>query len=142
MVGNENDAARALTGDLEFLGEGCTRRVYVDNDRAVVYKVEHFDTEVDHTSNYDEVETAARLMGTLPSGYALPNMTLYDNGVLAMDYIDGELLGECFCVQGEEHLYCLPEHMASFLSTVSEDCLTWGNTCMRDGILYLIDLGH
>jgi len=142
MVGNENDATLALAGSLEFLGEGCTRRVYIDDAHTVVYKVEHFDQEVAHTSNYDEVETAARAT-VLPDNVRIPAMTLYPNGVLAMEYIDGNPLGECFCTADEEcYDDCLSSDMVDKLSKVSPDCISWGNVILREGIYYLVDLGH
>lgn len=142
MVGNAQDAKRALTGELTYLGEGCTRVVYISDDKTVVYKVERHDLEIDHTSNADEIEAITSLTGKLETGYALPKARLFANGVLAMEYIDGDYLGECYCVGGEEHYACLTSEQESYLSTFGLDALTWGNTCRRDGVIYLIDLGH
>ena len=135
MIGNEHDAAMALAGTLPMIGEGCTRRVYVSGD--VVYKVV-YDADYPNT-NRREYETGQSL--TVPPGMAVPAMTLYPNGVLACEYIVGEYMGECYCVRGEDHMGCLPAETVTILNTISLDCATWGNTCMRDGILYLIDLG-
>lgn len=140
MTGNETEAEQALAGTLEYLGKGCTRIVYINESRTVVYKVEHFDSEPDHTSNYDEYALSDI---TLPEPFVIPNMTLYPNGVLAMDYIDGLMAGECFCTASETcQDDCHPSHIVDKLMTVSPDCATWGNTVWKDGKLYLIDLGH
>lgn len=134
MVGNANDAARALAGTLPMIGEGCTRRVYVSGD--VVYKVE-YDPDYPNV-NAHEYDVASTL--TVPPGMAVPAMTLYPNGVLACEYIVGEYMGECYCVRGEAHMGCHDADTVKILNTISLDCATWGNTCMRDGTLYLIDL--
>jgi hypothetical protein len=141
MVGNENDANLALAGRLELLGAGCTRKVYIDDAHEVVYKVEHFEQEVSHTSNYDEYALSDIV---LPEPLIIPAMTLYDNGVLAMEYVSGGYMsGECYCTQDEEcDDTCMPESLLSILRTISPDCGTWGNSIWKDGKLYLIDLGH
>jgi hypothetical protein len=135
MVGNENDAALALSGNLPMIGEGCTRRVYLSD--GVVYKVEYFDT-VHHTSNADEYALASTLV--VPAGMAIPNVTLYPNGVLAMEYVDGEYRGECYCLPNEEHYGCHDDETTARLSEIGLDVPTWGNTVYRDGMLWLIDL--
>lgn len=139
MLGNENDAALALAGSLELIGEGCTRRVYIDDARKVVYKVEHFDMAV-HTANYDEIE---RSHIVTPHPIVVPTMHLFDNGVLAMEYVNGTMAGECYCLPNEVcDDTCMSEDILSVLRTISPDAGTWGNTVWKDGLLYLIDLGH
>ena len=139
MVGNENDAALALAGSLELIGEGCTRRVYIDNARKVVYKVEHYDL-AEHNANTDEYALGDIVT---PHPIVIPNMHLFDNGVLAMEYVDGSMAGECYCAKDEVcDETCMDEDILSVLRVIAPDCVTWGNTIWKDGLLYLIDLGH
>ena len=139
MVGNAKDAARALAGSLRLIGEGCSRYVYVSDDETVVYKVHRYDEVPEHSTNSDEY---ARRNLVVPKPLAVPPMTLYPNGVLAMPYYRGTMAGECFCTPNESHDdTCLPSHLVDMLYTVGEDCATWGNTVWCGETLYLIDLG-
>lgn len=141
MVGNAHDAALAFNGTLPVLGEGSTRYAYISEDMSTVYKVERFDVSDEHTANRDEYALSKSL--SVPAPYLIPPMTLYPNGVLAMPYYGGTLMGECYCLPDEEHYGCHDEATRAFLYSVSPDCTTWGNTVlMEDGTIVLIDLGH
>lgn len=132
-------AHAALTGDLPYLGEGCTRVTYVWE--GIVYKVE---TAIG--ANHDEYTNAMAARATVPYPFVVPDMTLHYVGtscVLAMPFIDGTATGECIgswigtgCdCDGA----CMPADIADTARRINGDALSWGNTIYRDGLYYMID---
>lgn len=108
MIGNEDNARLALDGYLRLLSaHGSTRIVYIADD--VVYKIEAYG---EIGTNLAEYDNASRLNAILPEGYFVPEVALYDftdGNVLAMDYITGQEMGECYCLDNEPHTdTCMP----------------------------------
>lgn len=140
MIGSEIEAEAALAGTLELLGEGCSRYVYINPSKTVVYKVEHYENGA-HSCNESEFSRAGIV---LPPPIVIPDMFLFPNGVLAMEYVEGTMAGECNCAwTGEEHdETCLPDELVDEVTKISSDAATWGNSVWQNGSLFLIDLGH
>lgn len=139
MIGNEQHAAQALAGTLEFLAEGSTRDCYIAD--GIVYKVDCTDEQ----TNIDEYRNATSLVA--PDPFVIPPVHLFANGVLSMPYIQGVLSGECssnlFDLPCEDEGACMPETVRDIAYTIGQDIATWGNTIyVGDGLYYLIDLGH
>jgi len=139
-IGNANDAARAIAGDFDFIGEGCTRHAYVHN--GIVYKVEDVPG-----ANYSEYENASRVRATVPFPFVVPDMELHYVGnscVLAMPFVEGNPTGECI----GEYLGtgcdcddpCMPHDIAYQANAINGDALSGGNTIKgNDGMDYIID---
>jgi len=122
MVGNIEDATHALNpaAHLMFLlsSHGSTRDVFLIND--VVYKVERQSDWVNATEY--EVMTTKRL----PVGVFYPEVSLYDidgTEVIAMDYIEGTFIYECFCSLSDDTCdsMCMTEHEREFLIPLLDD---------------------
>ena len=140
MIGNYSDAALAAERPEEFyLGEGNSRAAFLIN--GVVYKV------ASH-SFYNESEiTNGELLREygLPAGCDIPDMTLFDNGVLAMEYINGTLMGDCIdailgmpCATPES---CISDHLSMLLTGINFWDQSYGNMIKaNDGTIYLIDV--
>lgn len=138
-IGTAHHAARALDGDLDFIGEGCTRHAYVYE--GIVYKVEDVPG-----ANASEYENAARVRATVPFPFVVPDMELHYVGnscVLAMPFIDGTPTGECIgaylgtgCDCDDT---CMSADIAHTANSINGDALSWGNTIVKDGLYYIID---
>lgn len=124
---------------LPLIGEGNFRRVY--RDGPTVYKIE-YEEGIDFCSNQSEVDNLDRLRAIrLPRGVALPDAYLYVSEgipIVSMAYIDGEAMGECFCLPGEAHLGCLPPGMERDLHALGID-LAYGNVILSGGRYYIVD---
>lgn len=138
--GTAHDAARAIAGDLTYLGEGCMRRTYVND--GIVYKV-----EMAPGANYSEYENAAAIRATVPDPFVIPEMSLHYVGntcVLAMPFIDGDLTGECIGdylgLGCDCPTPCMTPDIAHVANSINGDALSWGNTIVKDGVYYIIDL--
>lgn len=151
MIGNENDAALALSeygntvfGDSEFLfsTDGSSRIVYLIN--GVIYKV-NIDN---YDANREEYEKAAIMRDRLPANVRIPELTLYRiNGqsVLAAEKVTGISSGECWdnflgmectCLPGE----CLDPILIEELNALGWDDPCYGNAIIDNGIVYLVDV--
>lgn len=53
-IGTREDAIRALKGQLPYIGEGAFRKVYINDDRTVVYKVCKLEDNCESDCNKDE----------------------------------------------------------------------------------------
>lgn len=53
-IGTRDDAIRALKGYLPYIGEGSFRKVYINDDRTVVYKVCNLEDNCASDCNRDE----------------------------------------------------------------------------------------
>lgn len=141
MIGNEEDAALALEGEAEYVGEGCTRTVYRVGD--VVYKV-----EVHPGANNSEYLNGLDLRENVPASVIIPPMSLYFDGkVLAMPYIEGETRDECMAryvntPDACDHTACYDDETHTMLSRINYDAVSYGNVVYRGGFYYMIDLGH
>lgn len=138
MIGNEQHAAQALAGTLEYLAEGSTRDCYIAD--GIVYKVDCGD----ELTNVDEYHNATSI--DVPAPFVIPPVYLHSNGVLAMPYIQGVLSGECSSnlldLPCEDDGECMPETVRDIAYTIGQDIATWGNTVRVGELYYLIDLGH
>lgn len=143
MIGNETDAATALHGGGIYVGEGHTRIVYRVGD--VAYKV----NVVSWDYNIEEYDCGEAYRAATPANIVIPDMTLYhigDRTVLAMPYIDGVPVSECFSRYNIEcadstHASCLDDKMAQTLTRFNFDATSYGNVILKDGIYYMVDLG-
>lgn len=139
MIGNIEDATAAFEGALSRIGDGSSRDVYIDNDKKVVYKVEcepgWYSTNQLEWENYNE-------FSDVPLPFVIPETALYDidgSPVIAMEYIDGQLMAECYCSSDECCTdFCLPRALLDIACTIIND--TSGlNFVYRDGFYYVID---
>jgi hypothetical protein len=139
MIGNETDAARALAGVGEYVGEGHTRTVYRIGD--VVYKVARHSA----SENVTEYDNANELRPHTPDNVVVPEMSLHHVAgtiVLAMPFINGKSMGECMGQYGMDcdHSDCYSPGMRNALDDLNNDATSYGNVIHSDGIYYLIDL--
>lgn len=149
MVGTLERAHMALDGLFPCIGEGSFRSAYRDGN--VVYKV-HLPVDEEDVydgwdPNADEFIRWSDIIGrNLPAFIRVPNASLYHvNGesVIAMDYIEGKALGECWCTEGEEHLGCIDFDTAATITNETGIMdLAYGNIIEANGIYWLIDLQH
>src|SRR6478752_102212 len=118
MIGNLADATLAVSGNAEWLGAGAYRGAFLIN--GVVYKV-CLENDVPGTqANLDEWEFYPIACDIVPEGCAVPETMLYAVGpcpVIAMAYVEGTPMGECYCTPDEPHSNCLPLHIETALST-------------------------
>jgi hypothetical protein len=125
---------------LPRIGSGNFRHVY--RDGPTVYKIEYGEG-IDLQCNQAEVDNLDRLRAVrLPRKVALPDAYLYVTDgvpVVSMEYIEGEPMGECFCIPGEAHEGCLPPGMERDLNALGIDC-AYGNIILSDSTYWLIDL--
>jgi hypothetical protein len=146
MIGNADDARLALEmcesgDDSAFLSEGATRKVYKFG--SVVYKVNY---DISSTwgvgnTNRDEFESAHKY-SDIP-GVRIPNMEMYGD-VLAMEYIHGELTGECETEWLGQSCRCEADHLPVGVEEALKDAgydTTWGNVIRNSDGLWLIDMG-
>lgn len=148
MVGNAYDALTALNeyrdrSGMFHIGEGCSRSAYLIN--GVVYKISN--NCASGGENSEEYLRANIMRPNLPQGFAIPDMTLFtveDEEILACEYIDGILTGECSdawlglpCSCGGT---CLSDQTMALIDNVI-DFYDWsyGNVIDCEGVLYLID---
>ena len=138
MIGNQTDAALAADrlATFRFSDEGSSREVYLIN--GVIYKINrNF-----YMDNQSEFLRASTVFNNLPEGYAIPEVALYGD-VLAMEYIEGTLMGDCIdtvlgmeCSTPNE---CIDANDSEILNLMGWDDQSYGNAIRRDGIIYLID---
>lgn len=150
MIGNENDALLALDrrAAQEFIlsTNGSTRVTYLIN--GVVYKV--LRGEIDprwDDANSEEFANAANLRPNLPECVSIPEMTLFefeDTNVLACEFVDGILSGECSdawtglgCEDGG---VCVSERLIRILNGIGWHDSAWGNVILADGVYHLVDV--
>lgn len=142
MTGNIVDATAAYWNETTVFEFGTARRVYLIN--GVIYKVDD-----ECGANNAEMTNYLRIRDTafIPSYIAIPEITEYevnDEIVLAMEYVDGEFIGECFseftggiCDCGTPHLS--PE-VSETIRALDITDLHDGNVIVSDGIYHIIDL--
>lgn len=150
MIGNETDALLALDrrAAQEFIlsTDGSTRITYLIN--GVVYKV--LRGAIDPRwmdANTEEAHNADVFRPLLPEGVSIPEMRLFefeDTNVLACEFIDGILSGECSdawtglgCEDGD---VCIPGRFLETLNDMGWHDSAWGNVILADGIYHLVDV--
>jgi len=144
MVGNAEDARKALAmyeseDNSALIGEGATRKVYKIGD--VVYKVNDNIWD-DHNSNVNEFESTHWYVD-IP-GVRIPKMEMFGD-VLAMEYIAGELTGQCEAEWLNLPCECPSGHIPVGLENALLDAgydTTWGNVIRNSEGYWLIDMGH
>lgn len=144
MVGNAADARLALAmyeseDDSALIGEGATRKVYKIGN--VAYKVNDNMWD-DLNSNVNEFESV-NWYKDIP-GVRIPEMEMYGD-VLAMEFISGELTGECEAEWLNLPCECPSAHVAVGLLDELRDAgydTTWGNVIRNSEGYWLIDMGH
>ena len=144
-IGTAANAHLAATCPDEFyLNSGCTRAAYLID--GVVYKVPAAMFRADVGANDIEFENGERLRKSLPAGFVIPEMTMYGE-ILAMEFIDGTLTGECWdeylglvcrCEPGT----CIPSALLAPIAHLGITDIGHGNIIERDGVYYLIDIVH
>lgn len=141
MVGNAQDAAKVVNGEFgppPFWGS--TREVYRVGD--IVYKV---GSHTDNESEYD-MYCAISIGDMLPKfpNIALAETSLHyvgDIPVIAMEFIDGLAVGECFCISDDEHNEdCLDIDMICAIRSIGISDTNYGNIMLKDGIYYIVDM--
>ena len=140
-IGNAHDAALAATCPEDFfLGEGCTRQTYLIN--GVVYKVPAPLFAGDSNANAIEYANAERIRPLLPVGFAIPQMTMYDD-ILAAEFVNGTLTGECF----SEYLGtacdcfepCVPVSLMDPIVRLGITDIGYGNLIAYGDTIFIID---
>lgn len=140
MIGTTADAALAATRPAEYLlsDDGCSRDVYLIN--GVVYKVSR-GRFLDNEEEFHNGESLRDLFQTF--NVYIPAMTMYGD-VLAMEYISGELTGECGAavldIPCDCPDMCIPAPILANLTHFGWNDPAYGNAMWVDGSLYLIDL--
>lgn len=128
-VGNENDAMLARY-EGEPIGAGYTRIVYLYND--VIYKV-----ETDPGWNRQEYNNINSII--LPAPFAFPEATLYGE-VIAMEYIDGQATGECYCYTTCQCESTLTDEQCALVTALGlDDARSYGNTIVKNDVYYIVD---
>lgn len=140
MIGNETDARLAVERALPLLTHlGSTRTVYLQGN--VVYKVE---------STFEDIGINAmeyRRMTTEPTntGVFFPDVSLFDidgTQVIAMEYIHGQAMAECYCMEGVEECLpdCMPDSVWQLVNGTLDD--TGGfNVIVNERGIFIIDMG-
>ena len=140
MIGNAADAALAATLPAEYLlsDEGTSRIVFLIN--GVVYKVNR-DRFLDNEDEFNNANSLRELFLTF--NVYIPDMTMWGD-VLAMEYIEGELTGECGAMVLDLECdcpdMCIPAPTVAYLVQFGWRDTCYGNAMWVDGSLYLIDL--
>jgi hypothetical protein len=140
MTGNEIDAKSALMGFGEFIGSGCDRRAYLINN--VVYKVQQrnrFRANEVEFENFRDHEETDRIKFPANHLYYIDG-----NAVMAMEYIDGTCVGECYCIEDLEacNETCLDELEVNDLLELGMTDICYGNVIRKDSFLYIVDFGE
>lgn len=146
MIGNIEDAAEALRDynnnayENVFSANGTTRMVYLIND--VIYKVDcgtgYFS---DNRAEYDNIMANSN---NLPEGVYFPDTALFEidgKNIIAMEYIEGEPMSECYCDEFEEEhtSSCLPDDIRDLVSPIIDDTGGENVILTDDGRIYIID---
>jgi hypothetical protein len=141
MIGTIEEAEYALAGESHFLARGTARDVYIAD--GIVYKV-----EIESGSNDYEIDNLIRLSNmTLPPMLAVPEWNVYNvdgRSVIAMPFIEGREVGECYCDFTGTECDCPPDSKAPIsviaaCQSVGITDLSVGNLIYRDGIYYIVD---
>lgn len=138
MIGTQENAALALDFEAPLLSsEGTTRMVFLID--GVVYKVARDGYEYCNEAEYRNFLNRERFE---LAGFRIPETHLFDNGVIAMEYIPGMPTGECFDVgSGCEcgPLLCMADDETGLLRDLNFFDIAYGNIMEYEGDLYLID---
>lgn len=123
--------------------EGSYRNVYHIPGSKWVYKT---DIRKGYPQgNIDEWEAYLDKKDSLPAGIKYPEMHMLDNGVLAAEFIDGEIaswdcwMGDHACTSLDDCFWIKNEYL---LSSVTRDGHPGNIRVMPNGDIYIIDLGH
>jgi hypothetical protein len=125
---------------LPKIGSGNFRDVYRSGD--LVFKVEYGEG-IEFGSNLSEYANFTRMRTMrLPDNVVLPwvQIRCIDGVyVILMPFINGEPVGECFCLPGESHEGCIPPGMERDLHALGMD-VAYGNIILKDSTYYIVDL--
>lgn len=138
MVGNYADAHVAASRPGEcFVGSGSFRESYLIN--GVIYKIVY---EGDgYLVNLDEWDNYENMCEAVEDNIAIPETSLWPVGpmpVIAMQYVKGTLMGECYCTPDEEcQDWCLPEEILDRLYDYGYTDPSYGNV-IYDGRTYWV----
>lgn len=142
MIGNETDAALALADALPVLSvNGSTRKVYRTGD--VVYKVNNGDYYYD--ANLEEFLTIkeAKSIANLADNVFIPETALHTvNGVnvIAMEYVEGTAVAECYCSDESEHDdTCMTNDVWEKVNGILSDPSGFNTIVKDNGDIYVID---
>ncbi len=143
MPGTIEDATLAVSGRLPEIGRGCSRVVFLKDN--VVYKVEHHDDDINNNANEDEYFNFTYLRDiTLPPNVGIPDTSLFWVGnvpVIAMDFIPGHPIAECYCYIGREacNEFCMPDDVRMMLMPFINDTAGF-NVIEYNGLYWIIDM--
>lgn len=103
MTGNSADAKQALR---DFLSGEDSRVLSFDGSTRVVYLIDGivYKIEIEEFDSPNETEIKNIRETVLPDGVFYPSTDIYyfgNTSVIAMDYIEGTAVAECFCVEPE-----------------------------------------
>lgn len=147
MIGSEKEALDVLARRKGvYLGEGSTRKAYRLND--TVYKV-CLSPSMDKVNRREIANRQEALAKNIREDVIIPEITSYvveGRVVNATPYVNGIPTGECVgnlmdigCDCGD--MLCLSPEMVQYLDGIYIDSVSYGNTIVKDGLYYLIDLG-
>ena len=140
MVGNIDDAALAARDIAGYrLGIGAYRKTYLIN--GVVYKVTY---DGDGRGDNANLSEWSNYTDTGVPFVRFPETTLWPVGgmpVIAMTYVDGLLMGECYCTPDEEcQDSCLSDDERDMIEKVTGVCdLGYGNVIVTPGVYWVVD---
>lgn len=145
-VGSLFDARRAQRDGL-LLGSGGYRHVYLSG--RVVYKYMHnWEDGNINREEYDNVKYIHSTVTDWPAHIWVPHVSLYDDAILAMPFIEGQEKGECTC---DPPSYTDPDHDDDHISNelwneiyllTDIGDLGWGNIILRNGVYVVVDCSH
>ena len=140
MIGNKADATKALMREVKpFSTFGGDRLVYLIN--GVIYKVSRAGGDYYNHMEYDNM-----MRGESDGFINYPLTHLFnigDRAVIAMEYISGDPVGECYCLDDNEcGDDCLSEDTLDRIAAHGMTDRCYGNLIMRDGQLYIVDFGE
>ncbi len=130
-VGKRSDAIKALKGDLEFVGAGAWRRVFVND--GIVYKVERSGGNEENESEYKNYKRLSKK--PLPPNLKIPRVTQWTikgTKVNAMPFVKGEPSGTNSGLPPELYDWLKDNGMRDM----------WGDNIRQDenGVYHIVDI--
>lgn len=126
----------------ELIGQGSYRKVFRTSRGKWVYKV-NISPSIDIGSNAHEWKTYQRFVNVeLPKRVRLPEMHYLNGGIIAAEYING-ITPENTCYRDYHDETCpgINKCFAEVVKDIDISDIACDNVVIKDGIIYLIDLG-
>jgi RIO-like serine/threonine protein kinase len=131
----------------KMLGEGCFRTVYGTPNSKWAYKFEGYAMFKKEANNV-EMKVYSSMKNRMPQGIRLPEMVMLSNGVIAVERIDGYHPYECDTYSNLKHDENCPGKIDinncwfKQVNRLGFSDMHNGNVLVKDGILYVIDMGN